>query len=133
MARRQDFEARARALVGMRFRAQGRGPEGLDCLGLVIATYGIPGTSVRRDYRLSGEHEEEVRAGLRRFFRTMRPGEAGAGDLLLLRAGERQLHFAIKSAAGFIHAHAGLKTVVETPGAPPWPVAGAYRRRARKD
>jgi len=30
-----------------------------------------------------------------------------------------------------VHAHAGIRRVVETPGMPEWPVVAAYRRRVR--
>ena len=33
---------------------------------------------------------------------------------------------------GFVHAHAGIGRVVETPGEPEWPVIGTYRKRLRK-
>lgn len=129
---KRDFEGRARTLLGTRFRPQGRGSEGLDCVGLMLATFAIPDGLVRRDYKLSGEHEAEVGRVLKAFFRKIRPGQVRPGDALLLRPGERQLHFAVKTAGGFIHAHAGLKKVVETPGAPEWPLIGAWRRRTRK-
>ena len=48
----RDYAERARALVGTRFRAQGRGVGGLDCVGVVLATFGLPLHLVRRDYRL---------------------------------------------------------------------------------
>jgi hypothetical protein len=44
---------------------------------------------------------------------------------------ERQLHLGVRTADGFVHAHAGLRRVVETPGMPEWPLVGAYRRRVR--
>lgn len=52
-----------------------------------------------------------------------------AGDLLLLRAGPGQLHLAIDSGAGIIHADAMLRRVTERPGPIPWPVIGRWRKR----
>lgn len=52
--------------------------------------------------------------------------ERGAGDLLLLRTGPGQLHFAIDSLTGIVHADAMLRRVVERPGTS-WPVIGRWR------
>ena len=46
---RTDFAERARALVGTRFRPQGRSELGLDCIGLVVATFGLDPEEIRRD------------------------------------------------------------------------------------
>jgi hypothetical protein len=32
---------------------------------------------------------------------------------------------------GFVHAHAGIGRVVETPGQPEWEILGVYRRRSK--
>lgn len=127
MTRGEKFAAKASALIGTRFRAQGRGPGGLDCLGLAIEVFDIPADAARRDYRLRGDHRAEILSGLDRHFRKVRA--ARIGDLLLFEAAPDQLHFAVLSKDGFIHADAALKRVVETPGAAPWPLAGAFRRR----
>ena len=126
-----DYAARARALVGTRFRLQGRGEGGLDCVGVVLATFGIDAAIVRRDYRLRDVERVEIDAALRKHFR--RVSRAKVGDVLLLDAGKRQLHLAIQTDDGFVHAHAGIGRVVETPGSSEWPVLGAYRKRVRKD
>lgn len=123
---------RARALVGSRFRPQGRNPQtGLDCVGLVLATYGIAAASVRRDYRLRGDHRPEVERELATHFTTRRNGQCGTGDLMLCSVAPDQLHLAISCGASFVHADARLGRIVETPGAPPWPVLSTYRRRSR--
>lgn len=119
-------EERARALVGVRFRPQGRTPElGLDCIGLAACVFGL--TDVRRDYRLRGGDMgslalELIAGGF------VRVSEAAAGDVLVARAGPGQLHLVILTDAGFVHADAGLRRVVEVPGAVSWPVLGAWRR-----
>lgn len=121
-----DVVERARALVGSPFRAQGRYPAtGLDCVGLVLQVFRIEPQQVRRDYRLRGQHGEQLEAELNRFF--IPKEHAGAGDILLCAAGRDQMHLAIACGASFVHAHAGLRLVVETPGRPPWPVVGAFR------
>ena len=128
-----DYAARARALVRTRFRLQGRGEGGLDCVGVVLATFGIDAAIVRRDYRLRDVERVEIDAALRKHFRRVPVGQLRVGDLILLDAGKRQLHLAIQTDGGFIHAHAGIGRVVETPGSPEWPVLGTYRKRVRKD
>ena len=126
-----EYVARARALVGARFRPQGRGPEGLDCVGVVLATYVIPADAVRANYALRGEHLNEIRACLARHFRKISRKELRAGDVMLLQAGEEQPHLGVRTEHGFVHAHAGSRRVVETPGMPEWPLLGVYRKRSR--
>jgi hypothetical protein len=60
-------------------------------------------------------------AGLRRI-------ENGrAGDVALVRPGPMQLHLMIACPGGFVHAHAGLRRVVEMPGGSPWPLLSWWR------
>jgi hypothetical protein len=126
---RIDYAARAQALVGTRFRAQGRGEGGLDCIGLVLATFGIPPEAVRRDYRLRGDYVHEIRKQLDIHFRRVPQAKLQAGDVMLLAAGDRQLHLGVRTTRGFVHAHAGIRRVVETPGMPEWPVLSVHRKR----
>lgn len=124
--------ARARALIGTRFVAQGRDPAiGLDCVGLALLAYGIDPRAVRDDYRLSGAHRAAILdfAGVA-FRRVPRPRRR-AGDLLLLRPAMAQWHLAIWSGSGLVHADIVSRRVVERPGAPAWPVAAVLRPRAR--
>lgn len=125
MSRGERTAARARALVGTRFRAQGRGAgEGLDCVGLVAAALGRSG--VRRDYALRGGCADELATELRRA--GLHPAaEPAPGDLLVMRPGPGQLHLGVWTGAGLVHADAGLRRVVERPGRPPWPVLGVWR------
>ncbi|MEO7277499.1 MAG: peptidoglycan endopeptidase [Sphingomicrobium sp.] len=122
-----NYAERAQALVGTRFRPQGRSALGLDCIGLVIAVFDLPSSAAPIDYRLRGDHRSELRAGLARSFRKVR--EVRAGDVLLIEITADQLHLAVRTCDGFVHAHAGIGRVVETPGLPGWPVIGAYRKR----
>ena len=124
--------ARAQALIGTRFRPQGRSARlGLDCLGMAAVAYAVPVEVVPGNYRLRGDHLDALCRGLRVHFRRISRRAAIAGDLLLLEAGRGQLHLAVKSEAGFIHADSRLG-VVETPGAPQWPILRAFRRRSHK-
>lgn len=116
--------ARARGLIGVRFRPQGRGAEeGLDCVGLAAAALGIE--SVRSDYALRGGSERALEEALREVG-LVRRSRLRAGDLLVLRAGPGQLHLGIWTGEGLVHADAGLKRVVERPGRPPWAVVSAW-------
>jgi len=123
---------RARALVGCRFRPQGRDPAmGLDCIGVIVASFALPVDAARRDYRIRGLHKRELEAGLTRHFRKVARTRVRPGDVLLMAVAPDQMHLAVRTERGFVHADAGLRTVVETPGAPVWPVIGAWRRRVR--
>lgn len=126
---RIDFAERARALVGTPFRPQGRSAVGLDCIGVAIATYGLQ--QVRRNYRLRGNHERKVRDYLRGRFRQVASPQMRPGDLMLMRVADDQIHLGVRTHEGFVHAHAGLRRVVETPGNPEWPLIGVYRARRR--
>jgi cell wall-associated NlpC family hydrolase len=126
----EEIAARARALVGVRFRPQGRSPDtGVDCIGVVALALQLG--SVRCDYMLHGGAIETLDDALREAgLRKVR--KAQIGDVLVLKAGAEQLHMAIVTDAGFVHAHAGLRRVVETPGRPEWPLVGIWRMRSCK-
>lgn len=127
-----DAVARAQALVGTRFRPQGRDPStGLDCVGVVLLAYALPADRDRADYRLRGDHAHELGAAIAVAFRRIARRSARPGDLLMFHTGDQQLHLAIRTADGIVHADARLKQVVERPGEAPWPMIAAYRRRVR--
>ena len=116
--------ARARAAIGAPFRPQGRTTaEGLDCVGLAALALG---RAAPRDYRLRTGDTARVVAGLQaaglRAVADPRPW-----DLLLCRSGPGQLHLAIRSEDGIVHADAIARRVVERPGPVPWPVLGCWR------
>lgn len=124
---------RAKALVGTRFRPQGRRPEhGLDCLGLVAISADLPPKLLPSGYRLRSEIGEELLAtSLHGRVRRIAKEEAGEGDVLLVRAGLGQNHFVILVADGFVHADARIGRVVETRGRVNWPVRAAWRIEER--
>lgn len=125
---------RALALVGTRFRPQGRSPEhGLDCVGLMLSAFDLPGDMARTDYRLRGQYRLEIEQALRATFRRIPKKWRQPGDMLLLGVAHDQLHLAIESGDGFVHADARLGRVVESPGIPPWPILGVYRRRKARN
>ena len=128
-----EDSGRALTLVGVPFRAQGRNPAtGLDCVGLALAACGLPGGLVRANYRLRGDHREEIRNELLHLFRRVSSRQRRPGDLLLMTVAADQMHLAVRTPNGFVHADARLAKVVETPGEPEWPVIGVYRRRVRR-
>jgi lipoprotein Spr len=121
----ETIVARARALIGVRFRPQGRSPaSGLDCIGVVAAAIGAP--DPHRDYPLRGGSAARLRAGLAaaglRAVKAARPG-----DVLVLQPGPAQLHLGIFTGAGLVHGDAGLGRVVERPGPAPWAILSIWR------
>lgn len=123
-----DFAERARALVDTRFRFQGRGRDGLDCVGVVLATFGIDPAGVRSDYGPDHQDQIELDTALLKHFSRLQPRQLAPGDVMLMTITKRRLHLGIRTREGFVHAHAGLRRVVETPGMPEWPLLAAYRR-----
>lgn len=105
-------------LVGVRFRLHGRDPaSGLDCVGLVGAALAATGRSVALpcDYTLKMRSLARF-AGLASHL-GLCPAERDVcvGDILLLCVGPCQFHMGIVGPKGcFIHAHAGLRRVVQS-------------------
>ena len=124
MATPADIVGRARARLGVRFRPQGRGPLGLDCVGLVAAAIGaneVPYQYASRQGSLAEVEAELHRAGLNR------AAAMAPGAVLVMNAGPGQLHLGIWTGASLIHADARLRRIVERPGKPPWRVLGIWR------
>lgn len=121
----EDRAARARKLVGARFRLHGRDPAtGLDCVGVVAAALGRG--DAPSGYAMRGGNADKLAAmiadaGL------LRVDEARAGDVMLIEAGPAQFHLGVWTGVGLVHADAGLRRVVEAPGWPRWPVVGVWR------
>ncbi len=114
--------------MGTRFRAQGRGPGvGLDCLGLVIVAGAVAGVRLPDEAGYSLRGEELGRLDLA-IAEAMVPVErAEAGDVLLFEPGPEMRHLGVWTGSSLIHAHAGLRRVVEGPVDPAWRLIGAYR------
>jgi cell wall-associated NlpC family hydrolase len=121
----------AECLVGTPFRLHGRDPAtGLDCVGLLdaaLAAMGRPAPSPKA----YGVRNRDIVAALA-FAPGMGLGEVSGpihpGDVLLVRAGPLQDHLLIAaSGKRFIHAHAGLRRVVATPGPIAWPILRHWR------
>jgi len=126
--RGEAVAARARALIGVQFRMQGRSAgEGLDCVGVAALAAGLANERVPRNYCLRGTSLVALEAALRGLGFEPAAGAAAPGDVVLFAPGAAQLHLGIFTGAGFVHADAGLRRVVERPLPPPWPVVGAWR------
>lgn len=115
--------ARARAMIGVRFRARGRSREGLDCVGLAGWAYAAP---VPGAYAMRSDDRARV-AAVVASLGLVGVEERRPGDLVLLASGPGQLHLGIDSGTGLIHADAMLRRVVERPDPLPWPVIGRWR------
>lgn len=120
-----EIVARARTLIGTRFRPQGRTPaEGLDCIGLTALA--IDARNVPRDYALRGSPARRLIAGLEAAglgaTDTMAPG-----DVLAFAPRQDQLHLGIFTGTGIVHGDAALRKVVERPLPLPWPVLGIWK------
>jgi hypothetical protein len=116
----------ARALVGTRFLLHGRDPAtGLDCVGLVSAALGA---TAPNGYRLRNRDIAAALAFAPAAGLTEVSGAVEPGDVLLVRSGPAQHHLLMAApCGGFIHAHAGLRRVVVTPGPLAWPVERHWR------
>ena len=124
-----EIAARACALVGTRFRPQGRNPrDGLDCVGTAALAAGIRADEVPRDYALRGQNLAEIEQRLSRLGCRPVPGNAlRLGDVVVCQAGPAQYHMVVITPSGFVHADAGLRRVVQRPYPIPWTLAGAWR------
>jgi murein DD-endopeptidase / murein LD-carboxypeptidase len=114
------------ALIGVPFRLHGRdAATGLDCVGVVAMVLGAK--AVPSGYWLRRAVPDEIVEGLEAAGLVRIEGAARDGDVLLIAAGPAQFHLAVKTGAGFVHACALLKRVVETPGLPDG-LIGIWRR-----
>lgn len=126
--------AGARACVGMRFRPQGRGTGGLDCVGLVIRAAASAGILVKvpGDYALAGHDLAQARTRLlEEGFRRIPRGKRG--DILLKSPATRQVHFVVCTGSGVVEAHLGLRRVIERPLSPDDNWDSAWRMPAGGD
>ncbi len=120
------FAARdPRDLIGVPFRLHGRDPaSGMDCVGVVAWVCGA--RVVPSGYRLRQRDPAAIVAGLEAAG-LCAVAEARPGDVLLIAAGPVQFHLGVRTEAGFVHACALLRRVVETPGMPEG-VIGVWRK-----
>ena len=118
-------------LIGIPFLLHGRSADaGLDCVGLAGLCLSAVGkdAAVPTDYRLRGQHSARVCAYFdARQFSKVSDGSVVAGDIVLLEPGVRQIHLAVMTPKGAVHAHLGLGRVVATPFPLPWPTIAQWR------
>ncbi len=129
MVAREAIVAEARRWEGTPFRHQGRGPEGLDCAGLLVVVAQALGIPHQDDctYRRIPDTAQLKRLLLRNLT-PKRLDQSAPGDLLLFKDPLRQghmYHLGIQTDRGFIHAYgrADVKRVVEMPLSPDWEAA----------
>jgi hypothetical protein len=117
--------SRARALTGTRFRLHGRDPAtGLDCVGLVARAADARGI-LPTGYALRGG-APNIFVAIIDTFATRRRDEIVPGDILLIQIDRVQFHLGVWTGNSLIHAHAGLRRVVETPGSPEGAIIAAW-------
>jgi cell wall-associated NlpC family hydrolase len=105
-------------MVGVPFRAQGCDPAtGVDCVGLVWAAYAAAGLRLVRpgDYPLRGWARARVDAALEAAGFVPAVGDARDGDVALIAFAAGQFHLGLIGRVSLVHAHAGLRRVVEAP------------------
>ena len=108
----------AEALVGVRFRLQGReAVTGLDCVGVIVAAFAAAGTKLAAldDYPLRGVSLRRAEALLSQAGLVPVRGATRPGDVGLFALPGRQLHLALLAPGRIIHADAGLRRVVRAP------------------
>ena len=118
----------ARAVLGTRFRAQGRLiGVGLDCVGVALLAAAGAGLQLGPvpPYALGGDHADLLAATLRHLGlrRVRRPRPA---DLVEYALAPGHRHLALITDRGILHAHAGLGRVVEGPAPDDWPVVACW-------
>jgi cell wall-associated NlpC family hydrolase len=119
--------AAARSFRGTRFRHIGRGVHGLDCLGLVVVSFGAIGYQMADKTAYSKEPTgEQIReAAVAHFGPPIPTDEALPGDIALMRWHQRPQHVAILGDYPFggltvIHSDSSFGEVTEHRLASPW-------------
>lgn len=127
----EQMARRARTLLGTPFRLQGRDPAtGLDCVGVVLSCLDAAGRGMAfpATYGLHNSDIAPLLAFAERDDVDPAAGPARPGDVLLVTPGPWQHHLLVAlGPASFVHAHAALRSVVETPFPSPWPVLRGWR------
>lgn len=127
----QRIARAAQSFIGVPFLLHGRNPAtGLDCVGLVAASlrqagmtvsapqgYALRNVSIEHFLRCAGlSGLEEICAATQ------------TGDIMLHQVSPAQYHLLVAcEARRFVHAHAGLRRVVELPGPLAWPLVKHWR------
>jgi cell wall-associated NlpC family hydrolase len=110
--------AAAEALIGVRFRLQGRdAATGLDCVGVIVAAYAAVGVRLAAldDYALRGVSLARAEAAIAQTGLRRTRGRIVTGDVGLFALPARQLHLALLAPGKIIHADAGMRRVALAP------------------
>lgn len=116
----------ARSWLGCPYVHQGRNRHGIDCVGLIVMSFGALGLGKpeadRRDYQPTGTGVE-LEYRIRRGGFTRKIGAPEVGDVLGFSVGKstRLQHLGIMLPGGrFIHTNQSVGKVVENPLSGPW-------------
>ncbi len=125
----------ASAREGWPFRPQGRGREGLDCLGLVLVASAEAGIrlSVPRLPMMGHSRPQVFRWMWELGLSEVRLGMAMPGDILLAFPATRQAHLGIRTDGGLVEANARLRRVVVRPWLDGAGWHSAWRLREERD
>jgi len=101
--RRSTIVRRARRLLGVPFRLQGRDAKhGLDCVGVVVDAFAIDPRTVSDDYRTtSAARIDQMLSEVGRSFSRCVAHDDQTGRLIVIRLGER-LHLAVGNCRGLV-------------------------------
>jgi murein DD-endopeptidase / murein LD-carboxypeptidase len=112
--------------VGTPFRLYGRKTGvALDCVGLVLHAINLP--HFVANYGLKGDYLELLRSIANQNGFMSLAVACHNGDIAMAECGSRQQHLMVRASNGWVHAHAGLRRVVHTPGPSPWPIIAVWR------
>ena len=124
---RAALVAAARSFRGVRFRHVGRSVNGLDCLGLVVASFRAIGYEMedKTSYSRSPEGEQIREAAFAHFGAPIPRSDAAPGDVVLMQWHQRPQHVAILGEYPFgglsvIHSDSMFGEVTEHRLAAPW-------------
>lgn len=135
MSTGERVAAAALALVGTPFRLHGRDPAtGLDCVGLAAVALRAAGLTAvpPQGYGLRNASIKAALAFTERSAIAPAFGQIVPGDLILTTPGPSQHHLMVAGPGDvFIHAHAGLRRVVATPGPLAWPIERRWRPQTK--
>jgi len=134
MIDRRDILREARSLVGTGWRRMGRGPDGVDCAGVVAvvaARLGYPFNDLK-EYRLDGSGS--LRAVMATSFDEVEVEKAEPGDVLLFRVYPRRYegHCAfLAEDRRLIHVYHHVRKVVEQSMSAQWESSASVAMRFR--